>query len=257
MLIQVCHWPSRVQTVTTLSVIFFCSADGLLLPFFPLHPWGYFLSWEDTGNSFMQTTVGEESSCCSFTGSLSLPQTSMRRGNMHEKKKRWWKSKLLLSTPCCLNCSCQTWQNCELWWGLGAGEVSLPLFVYLSVSPSLFFLPLWTEARVLLGLLYCAGGKLPTRASLIEHWKQEFYKGADLLFITSYSNLSLPHSSVLHWLTVARSNFLSRSFLKLSLCCVHPVLLCWPDHPSSRSLTPLPPIVCVRNHWWLLCQYRK
>lgn len=60
-------------------------------------------------------------------------------------------------------------------------------------------LSLWTEARVLLGLLCCAGGKLPIRGTLIEHWKQEFYKGADLLFITSHSLLLfLPHSSVFH-----------------------------------------------------------
>lgn len=149
-------------------------------------------------------------------------------------KKGESKSKSLLSTSCCLYCFCQTWQNAGLV-GLGTGKVSLYLSLSLPFFPPLP-LPLWTEARVLLGLLHCAGGKLPIRATLIEHWKQEFYKGADLLFITSHSLVFfLPHSSVFHWLTLPHSNFLSWSFLQLSLYCVHPFLLCWSPTPLGDS----------------------
>ena len=124
-----------------------------------------------------------------LTGSLSLPHTSPRRGDTYEEKVES-KSKSLLSTSCCLRCFCQTWQSAgwvRVVWLARFGFVSLSLS--LSLFGSLFSLPLWTEARVLLGLLYCAAGKLPIRATLIEHWKQEFYKEADLLFITSHSLL--------------------------------------------------------------------
>lgn len=90
------------------------------------------------------------------------------------------------------------------WWGWVLAR-SLPL--------SFTF---WTGARVLLGLLYCAGGKLPIRGSLIEHWRQEFYKEADLLFITSHSLSLSPTLLRFPLLTVPHSNFLSWSCLQLS-----------------------------------------
>ena len=66
-------------------------------------------------------------------------------------------------------------------------------------------------------------------ATLIEHWKQEFYKGADLLFITSHSLLFLPHSSVFHWLTVPHSSFrFVGPFLPRS-----PVHARTPSHPGA------------------------
>lgn len=218
MQIMVCHWPSRVHTEHTVS--HFCSKSSP-----SLHPWGYFLSQEETGSSSMQMTVAAApSQACSH-----CLINHWKEGICTKKEES--KSKSLLSTSCCLRCFCQTWQNAGLV-GLGTGKVSL--------SPSPFFflpLPLWTEARVLLGLLHCAGGKLPIRATLIEHWKQEFYKGADLLFITSHSLVFfLPHSSVFHWLTLPHSNFLSWSFLQLSLYCVHPFLLCWSLPPLETPM---------------------
>lgn len=175
MLIRVFYWPSRVHTEHTVSHFFPLKPN--FLPFLST-PEAIPSSWEETGSSFMQMTV--------VSGVAAAPWQADSHYFIHQwregicMKKEESRSKSLLSTSCCLYSFCQTWQNAGLV-GLDTGKVSRSL--------SFTF---WTGARVLLGLLYCAGGKLPIRGSLIEHWKQEFYKGADLLFITSHSLLLSP-----------------------------------------------------------------
>lgn len=190
---------------------------------FSLYPRGYFASQEETGSSSMQMNCSEEEELAAPSQvHFHDPHTSVNRRNVYEKRRvkgQVATEYLLLSVLFLLNLT-EVWLV-GYWQGLT------------SVSPSL---PLWTEARALLGLLYCAGGKLPIRATLIEQWKQEFYKGADLLFITSHSlPLFLPHASIFHWLTMQHSNFLSWSFQQLPLYCVHSFLLCWNPPPSLET----------------------
>lgn len=201
-----------------------------------------------------------------LTGSLSLPHTSPRRGDTYEEKAES-KSKSLLSTSCCLHCLCQTWQSAgwvRIVWLARFGFVSLSLSF--SLSGSLFSLPLWTEARVLLGLLYCAAGKLPIRATLIEHWKQEFYKEADLLFITSHSLLfffshTLPFStgSPCHTPT----SFLGLFSGSIYTVFILPFSLLIPPPPHWRLpwlgwdimwISPFFFSLCVLNRCWLVCR---
>ena len=252
--ILVRHWPSRVHNCEH-TVSHFGSISSL----FSLRPRGYFLSRQETGSSFMQMTA-------LLTGSLSLPHTSPRRGDTYEEKVES-KSKSLLSTSCCLRCFCQTWQSAgwvRVVWLARFGFVSLSL----SLSGSLFSLPLWTEARVLLGLLYCAAGKLPIRATLIEHWKQEFYKEADLLFITSHSLLFF-FSHTLPFCTGSPchtpTSFLGLFSGSIYTAFILPFSLLIPPPPLETPMVRLGYNVdfsifffffplCVWNRCWLVCR---
>lgn len=213
------HWPSSVHNVN------YCQSLCIFLPFLST-PEAILHHRRKRGVPLCKWTVARKRSCRTFTGSLSRPSY------INEQKKCVWE---------------KTSQRASRYW---VPPVVCAVFAKLdrrlagragywqgltSVSPSLS-LPLWTGARALLGLLYCAGGKLPIRGTLIEQWKQEFYKGADLLFITSHSlPLFLPHASIFHWLTMQHSNFLSWSFQQLPLYCVHSFLLCWNPPPSLET----------------------
>lgn len=168
------------------------------------------------------------------------------RSFTHHLRRRWRegirikrsaKSKSPPSTSCCLRCSIPTWQG-AMPVGLGTGEASL----YLPISFSLYSFSLsqlclnWGQGPLGLALL-CHRKIANPGSTLIEHWKQEFYKEADLLFITSHSLLFfLPLSPVFffffRWFTVPHSSFFSWTFLKLSLCCVHSLPLCCNPLPS-------------------------
>lgn len=123
-----------------------------------------------------------------------ISKAPLKRRNMNKKES---KSKSPLSTSCCLWCFIPTWQGAMLL-GLGTGKASL----YLPISFSLYSFSLsqlslnWGQGPLGLALL-CHRKIANPGSTLIEHWKQEFYKEADLLFITSHSLLFfLPLSSV-------------------------------------------------------------
>lgn len=109
------------------------------------------------------------------------------------------------------------------------------LSIFLSPFPFISLpLPLWTEARVHLGLLYCATGKLPIRAILwLNTESRGFIKKLICYSLPLTRCFSISHTlPFFHWLTLPHSSFLSWAFLKLSLYCVHSFLLCCTPLPS-------------------------
>lgn len=104
--------------------------------------------------------------------------------------------------------------------------------------------------------LYCAGGKLPIRTTLIEQCRQEFYERADLLFITSLSH-SFSHTPLFSvgWLCHTPTSFLGLFLFFLYFMFTHSFSADFLQESLVASLGFFPQSVCVK--WLLVCRYGK
>lgn len=141
--------------------------------------------------------------------------------------------------------------------------ISFSLYSFhLSAAAALFLPPSFSSSHPLSELrpgstwasLYCATGKLPIRGdTLIEHWKQEFHKEADLLFITSRLLLFFPPLSSLSFFfgswCLTRPASLSALFFYFPPA-LFPCCITLPSRGLPRcSLPPFPPVL----HGWFQC----
>lgn len=149
-------------------------------------------------------------------------------------KTRWSKRKSQPSSSCFLCASYQTWLSGEMM-RLCTGTAALSVFISLSILT--FCL---SELRPGFSWAYSVVLEENCQSGLL--WKQEFYKGADLLFITFHSLPFLPHSSVF---PLALCATLWLPFLLFSLA-FHALFTPTAPHHQTNP-----------QHCWLVRRYSK
>lgn len=158
-----------------------------------------------------------------------LSKAPLKRRNMNKKKRSQRASHHWASPVVCgVLFRLDRVLRCSDW------ALARHLFIFLSLfslySFSLSQLSLNRGQGPLGPALYCATGKLPIRAPLwLNTESRSFIKklicySLPLTHCFSFSH-SLPFFFFFHWFTVPHSSFFSWTFLKLSLCCVHSLLL--------------------------------